>query len=96
MFAVTVHFEVDSDQMQVFLPLMQANARASVKTEPGCQQFDVCTDPARPTSVFLYEVYDNEAAFLAHMQQPHFKAFDAETSDMITSKAVSTFQQVTR
>jgi autoinducer 2-degrading protein len=96
MFAVTVHFEINSDTMQFFLPLMHANARASVETEAGCQQFDVCTDPAHPNVVFLYELYDDEAAFKTHMQQAHFKKFDAETAGMIASKRVTTFQQVMR
>jgi quinol monooxygenase YgiN len=96
MFAVTVHFEIFSDKMQFFVPLIHANARASAENEAGCQQFDVLTDPSRPTSVFLYEVYDDEAAFETHLKQPHFKSFDLETAGMISSKAISTFQQVLR
>lgn len=96
MFAVTVHFEIQSDKMQFFLPLIHANARASVQNEEGCHQFDVCADPARPNTVFLYELYEDEAAFEVHMLQPHFKAFNAETEGMITSKAIATFAEVMR
>ena len=38
--------------------------------------------------MFLYEVYDDRAAFEAHLSMPHFKAFDAATADMIRSKTV--------
>ena len=96
MFAVTVNFEISSENMQRFLPLIQANARASVDTEAGCQQFDVCTDPAHPNLVFLYELYDDEAAFQTHMKQPHFAKFEDEAGAMITSKSVATFAQVLR
>jgi quinol monooxygenase YgiN len=96
MFAVTVVFEVSAENMPAFLPLMQANARASVENEAGCRQFDVCVDPQRPTEVFLYELYDDEAAFQSHMREPHFASFNAQAGEMIASKAISTFSKVLR
>ena len=38
--------------------------------------------------MFLYEVYDDRAAFDAHLSTPHFKSFDAATAGMIRSKKV--------
>jgi quinol monooxygenase YgiN len=75
---------------------MLENARASTSLEPGCRQFDVLTDPARAGQVFLYELYDDEAAFKAHMQMPHFAKFNAEAGDMIADKDIKTFEQVAR
>ena len=63
-------------------------ASASARDEPGCRQFDVCHDPDHPDHVFLYEVYDDRAAFDAHLSTPHFKSFDAATAGMIRSKKV--------
>ena len=96
MFAVTVQFDILPEKFQVFLPLMHANAQASVAQESGCHIFDVCTDPDRPTEVFLYELYSDEAAFKDHMHQPHFKSFEADSAGMIVSKSVATFRQVAR
>ncbi len=96
MYAVTVRFEILSDHMQFFLPLMHANARASLAEEPGCQQFDVCIDDQAPTSVFLYEIYDDADAFQTHLKSEHFLKFDAETTGMIASKEVATFSKVLR
>lgn len=96
MFAVTVLFEIQEGRMSAFLPLMTDNAQTSLKTEPGCRQFDVCADPARPREVFLYEIYDDEAAFKAHLQTAHFRSFDAKVSDMITAKTVLTYTKVTQ
>ncbi|MEL7253232.1 MAG: putative quinol monooxygenase [Pseudomonadota bacterium] len=95
MFAVTVTFDIHEDQMGAFLPLMQQNAQTSLADEPGCLRFDVCTDPARPAEVFLYEIYEDAAAFDTHLASPHFKAFDAQTRAMITAKVVKTYAQVT-
>ncbi len=68
--------------------------RSVLKDEPGCRQFDVCTDPDRPGDVFLYELYDDADAFQAHLQTPHFKSFDAKVAGMIAQKTVRTYAKV--
>ena len=94
MFAVTVSFTLHAGAAERFRPLVEANARASVDTEDGCRRFDVCTDPSRPDQVFLYELYDDEAAFQAHMKTAHFTAFDGAVGGMVADKTVLTFGQV--
>lgn len=94
MFVITVEFELYPTQAGAFLPLMQANAAQSLASEEGCDQFDVCVDPDDPARVFLYEVYHDEAAFQAHLDTAHFKAFDAATADMIVSKSVQSYKRV--
>lgn len=96
MFAVTVMFEIKAEHINDFLPLMTANAKTSLKDEPGCRQFDVCCNPARPQEIFLYELYDDEEAFRTHLLTRHFKVFDAKVTPMIASKKVQTFTQVTQ
>ncbi|MCR8726063.1 putative quinol monooxygenase [Frigidibacter sp. ROC022] len=94
MFAVVVTFQIVPGQMPAFLPLMLANARASLTAEDGCHQFDVATDPERPDEVFLYELYTDKAAFDAHLDSPHFAEFNAGTAAMIAGKTVATYAQV--
>jgi quinol monooxygenase YgiN len=94
MFAVTVRLEVDPAHLEAFLPLMHENAQASLADEPGCHRFDVCTDPARPGEVFLYELYTDGAAFDAHLQTPHFKAFDAAAGPMILGRQLRSYAEV--
>jgi quinol monooxygenase YgiN len=93
MYVVTVEFGVDPAQWAQFLPLMLENARRSRSDEPGCRQFDVCVDAARAGAVFLYELYDDRAAFDAHLVSPHFKAFAAATEKMIAKRHVATWQR---
>lgn len=94
MYAVTVTFTIAPDRMQDFLPLMLANAETSLADEPGCRQFDVCTDPDLPDQLFLYEIYDDRAAFDAHLQSDHFRSFDAQVAGMIADKAVRCWAEV--
>ena len=44
--------------------------------------------------VFLYELYDDAAAFDAHRGMPHYRRFDAGTAAMIASKDVATWALV--
>lgn len=94
MFAVVVTFQIKPGHLEAFLPLMLTNANTSLNEEPGCTQFDVCTDPNQPDEVFLYELYDDEAAFQAHLKSAHFLRFDRETGPMIADKAVRTYGSV--
>lgn len=65
MFVIVVEFEIVRETAAAFMALIRENAEASLRDEPGCRQFDVCVDETDPASVFLYEVYDDEAAFEA-------------------------------
>jgi len=93
MFAVTVTLTIDPERMAQFLPLMTTNAHTSRTTEPGCQQFDICREGNK---VFLYELYDDRAAFDAHLASDHFKSFDAATADMLLDKQIKLFAEVIR
>lgn len=93
MYVVTVEFHIRPESAPAFREAMVENARASVREEPGCRQFDVCFDPRDPAHCFLYEIYDDEAAFKAHLAMPHFKAFDHKVSPMIEQKNVTVWER---
>ena len=93
MYVVCVTFEIASGKMVDFMPIMRKQAANSVELESGCHQFDVCTDPEHPNEVFLYELYDDRAAFDAHLESEHFRSFDAIVSKMVLSKSVRTWAE---
>lgn len=93
MYAVCVTFTIHPGQMQDFLPLMVENARTSRAEEAGCQLFDVCVSGDQ---IFLYEIYDDRAAFDLHLASPHFQRFDASVADMVAAKQVALFDEVIR
>ena len=94
MYVIIVDFEIKPDRVANFLPLMQENAAASVCDEPGCHHFEACRHPDAPHRIFLYEPYDDRAAFEAHLASSHFRNFDTATADMIVSKDVRTLQRL--
>ncbi|MEM8537121.1 MAG: putative quinol monooxygenase [Pseudomonadota bacterium] len=96
MFAVCVSIALKPDYAAQFMPLMLENAQQTRATEPGCQQFDVTSNTSHPDQIFLYEIYDDRAAFDAHLASAHFRSFDAATAAMIAAKSVQTFDTVQR
>jgi quinol monooxygenase YgiN len=53
------------------LAAIKENGAVAAK-EPGCRRFDILNLASDPNHFFLYEVYDNEAAFKAHRETEHF------------------------
>ena len=94
MYAVTVTFEVAAEHTESFHEAVLAQAENSVRREEKCRQFDVCTDPERPGVIFLYEIYDDAAAFDDHLASDHFKAFDAAVAPWLTAKTVETWEVI--
>lgn len=94
MYVVTVVFEIDPAHVTDFMSAMLANALDSRTAEPGCRQFDVCVDPTMPTRIFLYEVYDDPAAFDAHVASAHFRTFDARVGAWVRGKRVNTYHRI--
>jgi len=93
MYVVVVDFTIHPSRFGQFFTLMMENARQSRSKESGCRQLDVCLDPARPDAVFLYEVYDDETTFRAHLVSSHYQAFDGATRDMISVKQVRVLER---
>jgi autoinducer 2-degrading protein len=87
-YVITVDFEIAPAHREEFLKLVIANGKASERDEPGCKRFDICVPREQPNHVFLYEIYDDEAAFKAHLEAKHFKEFAAATEQMIVGRKI--------
>jgi autoinducer 2-degrading protein len=72
MFSLMVQMEVRPGRREEFLAGMAANAEASVRSEPGCLRFDVCSVAGQENRFLLYELYVDADAFAAHKASPHF------------------------
>lgn len=87
-FVIVVEFKIRKGRMAAFRTLMDENARASCRDEPGCRRFDVLTSPKDPDLILLYEIYDDRAAFDAHKTTKHFLTFDKESAPLVANKVV--------
>ena len=82
-----VDLVVIPSEMPKFIEAIKENGANAVK-EPGCREFNITVLANNPNHVFLYEVYDNEAALNAHRQTEHFKKYQAATANMIAERNV--------
>ena len=94
MIAICVDFEIDPTNLDAFLSIIQKNASESVANEVGCHQFDILQDPQNPTKIFLYEIYDDAAAFELHKQTSHYLEFNQASSEMVKSKSVRLLKKI--
>lgn len=74
-YVIIAEFEVSAQRKEEFLELCRFDSTSSVRDEPGCRQFDALTIDDAPDAVVLYEVYDDKAAFDAHLATPHYATF---------------------
>lgn len=86
-----VDFQVKPEHLDRFMKMIDENARASVKNEPGCSQFDVTRALSDPCHIMLYEVYASEDAFKTHMTMAHTQAFLGPAKDMLVKPPAATF-----
>ena len=93
-FVIIAEFEVKPDKLEQFLELARTDASQSVANEPGCRQFDVTLDREQPNRVVLYEVYEDAAAFDAHLETPHLAAFRAGIENLSVSRHVRRLTRV--
>jgi autoinducer 2-degrading protein len=68
-----------------YLAAIKENSLAAIQ-EPGCRQFDILVLADDPNHLFLFEVYDDEAAFKAHRASDHFKKYASVTANMVAKR----------
>ena len=86
MFSLVVQMEVRPGRREEFLAGMAANAEASVRHEPGCVRFDVCSVEADQNRFVLYELYVDADAFAAHKASSHFAAWRAIADEVLVGQ----------
>jgi quinol monooxygenase YgiN len=89
-FVLVVNIRIKPENVERWMSMALENARAARK-EPGCRQFEVLVDPKDKAKVMLFEIYDDEKAFEAHQQTPHFKKYLAEAVPLLASRERQVF-----
>jgi (4S)-4-hydroxy-5-phosphonooxypentane-2,3-dione isomerase len=82
-----VDLDIVPSEIGKFLEAVKENGEFAVK-EPGCREFNITVLANNPNHVFLYEVYDNQAALDTHRAGEHFKKFQATTANMVSGRNV--------
>ncbi|QEX24376.1 antibiotic biosynthesis monooxygenase [Hypericibacter adhaerens] len=93
-YVIMVAFHLKPGAKASFRRLIDENARTSVREEPGCRQFDVLEPPKEQDRVVLYEIYEDRAAFEAHLKSAHFLAFNEASAPLVAEKIVTDYALV--
>lgn len=90
-YVVLAQFEVKPGKLAEMVKVAKLDAKASVANEPGCRRFDVLVPRDGGERVVLYEIYDDEAAFQAHLETPHLKQFRESIEPLVADRQVDIF-----
>jgi quinol monooxygenase YgiN len=88
-----VDLDIVPSERDKFLDAVAEDAAGTIR-EPGCLQFDVLVLTEDPNHIFLYEVYESEAAFKAHRETGHFKKYAAVTANMVAKRVARTMTAI--
>ena len=87
MHAIFVTVKVKPESRDRFLEVIEHDATASVRDEPGCLRFEVLQDASDPDTYYFFEVYADEAALNAHRETPHFAVWNEASKEVLQQPA---------
>jgi len=93
-YVIAVDFKLHAGQYAAFRELIDENARESAQSEPGCRRFDVLEPKGEADRILLYEIYDDRAAFEAHLKTAHFARFNRESEPLVAEKKIFEYELV--
>jgi autoinducer 2-degrading protein len=94
MHVVVVFLEAERGREDDMRSALISYARICLEREPGCHRYDICLDPVEPGSFLLFQVYEDQAAYNAHRELPHYSEFRQLTDPWTRSRRVLTYQSV--
>ena len=94
MLVVVVFLEAARERQDDLRAALVDYAQTCLEREPGCRRYDICMDPVEGASFLLYQVYDDEAAYLAHRELPHYAEFRTLADPWTRSRRVLTYEVI--
>ncbi|MGF1492657.1 MAG: putative quinol monooxygenase [Microcoleaceae cyanobacterium] len=84
---VIAYLKVKPENRQEFLDLATETAKTTNEVEPGARVYTFYEDQNIQNLFFFYEEWDNQAAFEAHLEQPHTQKLTAKYADILAESA---------
>ena len=89
-----VDIDVVPGQIENYLAAIKEVGAATIKSEPGCSEFDITVSQKDPNHLFIFEVYDNAAVFDAHLKSDHYRKYAATAKDAVAKREVHPLSSV--
>ncbi len=81
-----VELTINAGRLDAFLARAREHRGNVLGNEPGCKGFELLVPTEGGDTVFLYEVYADQAAIDRHMETPYMKEYMADTGPMIANR----------
>lgn len=92
MHVVVVFLEAEEGRQRELADALLVHAKTCLEREPGCRRYDVCLDPVDSLAFLLFQIYDDEAALMAHRELPHYAEFRLLTDPWTRSRRVLAYK----
>lgn len=73
-----VEFQFETKDMGTAIELLTEMQNETVENEEGCIAYDIMLNDEEPTTIYIYECYENKAALKAHNNALYFKKIVGE------------------
>ncbi|MBF2759725.1 MAG: antibiotic biosynthesis monooxygenase [Ectothiorhodospiraceae bacterium AqS1] len=85
---LVVQFEIKAGCKKRFIDIIEAHAKSTLASEPGCLRFEICDLCAAEDRVFLFEMYRDAKAFEAHKSSAILADTRKRYADLIEGRAI--------
>lgn len=72
-YVIIVEWDVAPENVEKLLDLLTEMQTETFENEEGCITYDILQSEANPAKIFIYETYENEAAFNKHINSTYFQ-----------------------
>ena len=77
--------EIEPAALDQYIAILKKESEASIRIEPGVISIYPMFEKDQPTKIRILEIYENDEAYQAHLQTPHFKEYKSTTLNMVKS-----------
>jgi len=78
--------DIDPAQLDRFKAEAQVLSEAVLRTEPGVAVYHAVSEAQNASRIHMLEIYDDARAYQTHLQQAHFRQFQAATNKVVTGR----------
>lgn len=72
-YVILVEYSFDEKDIDTAIELLSEMQTQTLENEEGCLVYDLLLSEEEPTTLFIYESYESEAAFRIHTNSKYFK-----------------------
>ena len=75
--------DIDQAHLDAYKLILKEEIETSIRVEPGVLTLYAVSLKGHPELIRIVEMYRDAASYESHLQSPHFKAYKAETQQMV-------------